>query len=89
MEERGEIMTEEQIREHPLKETLTMINNQSIELRLLLSDFHISHFQQQGVDMSGVDKMYKEFDNEIKMMKKHLNKLTIKMNKYWENKEVK
>jgi len=82
-------MTEERMREHPLKETLTMINKQSLDLRLLLSGFHTSHFDKREVDMSGVDKMYKEFDNEIKTMKKHLNKLTIKMNKYWENGEVK
>ena len=74
-----------ELKEHPLKETLTMINKQSLDLRLLLSDFHTSYFDKREVDMSGVDKMYKEFDNEIKTMKKHLNKLTIKMNKYWEN----
>ena len=44
-----------------------------------------SYFDKREVDMSGVDKMYNEFDSEIKTMKKHLNKLTIKMNEYWEN----
>jgi len=78
-----------ELKKYPLRETLTMINKQSLDLRLLLSDFHTSFFDKREVDMSGVDKMYKEFDSEIKTMKKHLNKLTIKMNDYWINKEEK
>ena len=79
--------TPKELKENPLKETLVMINRQSMDLRLLLSDLHISHLENDGVDMSSVDKMYKEFDSEIKSIKKSLGKMTNKMTEYWENRK--
>ncbi len=74
------------IQRETLKDTLTEISLTMTDLHLYLGGFHImDKVLDNSVDTRLIDMFYKNFDKDIKVLKKKMNKLKDDMIVFYES----